>query len=131
MKKDDKLIVKNMRFWGHHGYFPEENKYGQEFDVDVEATIDMSAMCEKDEFDWQISYVALFKAAKKIVESEQHKLIQRVAYRIIEEIFETTPSSGVKVTVMKPGAPIGGIFDYTACTIERSRQEMQQGGPHD
>ncbi len=124
MRKEDILLVKDMQFWGTHGYFPEENKLGQVFVVDLEAKIDMTDMCEKDEFVWEISYVALYKAAKKVVETEQHKLIQRVAYRIIEEVFATTPASVVKATVKKPGAPIGGIFQHVACVIERTREEM-------
>ncbi len=124
MRKEDILYVKDMRFWGTHGYFQEENKLGQQFGVDIEAKIDMTDMCEKDEFVWEISYVALFKAAKKIVEGEEHKLIQRVAYRIVEEVFATTPASKVSVTIKKPGAPIGGIFDHTGCIIERTREEM-------
>ncbi|WP_020612596.1 dihydroneopterin aldolase [Sediminispirochaeta bajacaliforniensis] len=125
MRKEDILLVEGMRFWGTHGYFPEENKLGQEFIVDIEALIDMTDMCEQDEFVWEISYVALFKAAKRVVENEEHKLIQRIAYRIIEEVFTDTPASRVKVTVKKPAAPIGGIFNHTGCVIERGREEMQ------
>ncbi len=124
MRKEDTLLVKDMRFWGTHGYFQEENKLGQEFGVDIEALIDMTDMCEKDEFVWEISYVALFKAAKRVVEGEEHKLIQRLAYRIVEEVFNDTPASRVKVSIKKPGAPLGGIFDYAGCIIERSREEM-------
>jgi 7,8-dihydroneopterin aldolase/epimerase/oxygenase len=124
MRKVDTLLVKDMQFWGTHGYFEEENKLGQSFGVDIEARIDMTNMCEKDEFVWEISYVALFKAAKKVVETEQYKLIQRLAYRIIEEVFATTPALSVKVYIKKPGAPLGGIFDHAGCIIERSREEM-------
>ena len=125
MRKEDILFVKDMRFWGTHGYFQEENKLGQEFIIDIEAQIDMTDMCEKDEFVWEISYVALFKAAKKVVEDEEHKLIQRMAYRIIEEVFADTPAVRVSVTVKKPSAPVGGIFDHCGCIIERTREEMQ------
>lgn len=124
MRKEDILYAKGMRFWGTHGYHKEENKLGAEFDVDVEVVIDMTDMCEKDEFVWEISYVALFEAAKKVVEGEEHKLVQRMAYRIIEEVFARTPATKVKVDVMKPSAPIGGIFDHTGCVIERTREEM-------
>jgi dihydroneopterin aldolase len=124
MRKEDILLVKDIRLWGTHGYFPEENKLGQQYIVDMEAVIDMTDMCEKDEFVWEISYVALFKAAKKVVETEQHKLVQRMAYRIIEEVFAATPASSVAVTVKKPGAPIGGIIEYAGCTIARRRDEM-------
>jgi len=125
MRKEDTLLVKDMQFWGTHGYFAEENKLGQKFSVDLEAQIDMTDMCLKDEFVWEISYVALFKAAKKVVETEQHKLIQRVGYRILQEVFASTPASSVKVTVKKPGAPLGGIFEYAGCIIERKREEME------
>lgn len=125
LRKEDTLLVKDMEFWGTHGYFEEENKLGQAFKVDIEATIDMTDMCEKDEFVWEISYVALFKAAQKVVEKEEHKLIQRMAYRIIEEVFATTPASSVQVKVKKPSAPLGGIFDYAGCIIERTREEMK------
>lgn len=124
MRKEDVLYAKGMRFWGTHGYFAEENKLGAEFDVDVKVVIDMTDMCEKDEFVWEISYVALFEAAKKVVEGEEHKLIQRVAYRIIEEVFAMTPATEVSVNVMKPGAALGGIFDHTGCVITRKREEM-------
>src|SRR6056297_2514519 len=102
MRKEDVLLVENMRFWGSQGYFKEENKLGQEFGVDIEANIDMTDMCERDEFVWEISYVALFNAAKKVVEDEEYKLIQRMAYRIIEEVFANTPASSVKVRIKKP-----------------------------
>lgn len=125
MGKEDLLHANGMHFWGTHGLHPEENKLGQRFIVDIEARIDMSAMCENDEFVWEISYVALFNAARKVVENEQHKLVQRIAYRIIEEVLASTPASAVKVTVRKPSAPLGGIIDWVGCTIERTRGEMQ------
>lgn len=124
MKIEDKLMVKNMRFWGTHGYFSEENKLGQEFIVDIEIFADMTDMCLKDDLDWDTSYVKLFKAAKKVTTEEEYKLIQRAAYRILEELFANTKATSAKVTLKKPSAPIGGIFDYTACTIERKREEM-------
>lgn len=37
----DKIILKNMQFYGFHGLFPEENKLGQRFQVDVELFTDL------------------------------------------------------------------------------------------
>jgi len=40
MKKEDILIVKGATFWATHGYYQEENKFGQKFIVDVEVNVD-------------------------------------------------------------------------------------------
>ena len=33
-------IAKGMQFWGTHGFFPEENKFGAKFVVDITAESD-------------------------------------------------------------------------------------------
>jgi dihydroneopterin aldolase len=78
----DLVIAKGMQFWGTHGYYPEENKFGAKFIVDVEALADEDAMCQYDELEGGVSYMTLYGCAKKVVTEEQHKLLQRVAQRI-------------------------------------------------
>ena len=33
----DKIYLNGMKFYGYHGVFPEENKLGQRFYVDLDA----------------------------------------------------------------------------------------------
>ena len=125
MGKNDVLKVTGMRFYATHGLFPEENKLGQEFIIDVEALIDMTQMCLTDEISWNTSYAKIYQSAKEVTVGEEHKLIQRLAYRILEQVFDNTAAASAKVTVNKPGAPIKGVYDNAACTIERTREEME------
>lgn len=123
-------IAKGMQFWGTHGFFPEENKFGAKFVVDVEAVSDETGKCEYDDYSTGISYLQLYNCAKKVVTHEQHKMLQRVAQRIADEIFDECGDKVemVTVTVKKPFVPIGDIIDYTACTITRTGKGAASDG---
>ena len=124
MIKEDKVIIKGMQFWGTHGAYPEENKLGQKFIVDVEVAYDMKEMCLTDNLDAGLSYVTVFNITKKIVTTEEHKLLQRLTQRIAEEINKAAPIHQVKVTVKKPSVAIGGLVDYTAVSIVREPSDF-------
>ena len=114
-------IAKGMQFWGTHGFYPEENKYGAKFVVDVYAESDETGKCQNDDYSAGLSYLTLYEAAKKVVTTEQHRMVQRIAQRIADEIFDAAPAAErVTVTVKKPFVAIGGIVDYTGCTITRT-----------
>jgi dihydroneopterin aldolase len=126
----DLVIAKGMQFWGTHGFYPEENKYGAKFIVDVEALADEEAMCQYDQYEGGgVSYMTLYGCAKKVVTQEQHKLLQRIAQRISDEIFDKEPKvEKVWVTVKKPFVAVGGIIDYTGVSIIRTGKGAKSDG---
>ncbi|MBU4349231.1 dihydroneopterin aldolase [bacterium] len=128
MKKEDILIVKGATFWATHGYYQEENKFGQKFIVDVEVNVDMKKQCETDELDKGYSYVTIYNIIKKVIVGEQHKLLQRIAQRIADEVIKSYPVNQVKVIVKKPHVAIGGIVDYTAVQVVREPKMKDTGG---
>jgi len=114
-------MAMGMQFWGTHGLFSEENKFGAKFIIDVTVESDETKKCQDDEYEGGVSYLMLYNAAKKVVTMEQHKMVQRIAQRIADEIFNSSNAvEQVTVTVKKPFVPIGGIVDYTGCTITRT-----------
>ena len=126
MIKEDLVIVKGLQLWGTHGAYPEENKLGQKFIIDVEASYDMTTICLTDKLETGLSYVTVYEIAKKVVTTEQHKLLQRVAQRIAEEVIKAYPIKQVRVTVKKPSVAIGGILGYTAVSIVRDPGDIHQ-----
>lgn len=124
MIKEDLVIVKGLQLWGTHGAYPEENKLGQKFIVDVEVSYDMTTMCLTDKLEAGLSYVTVYEIAKKVITTEQHKLLQRVAQRIAEDVIKAYPIKQVRVTVKKPSVAIGGILDYTAVSIVREPSDI-------
>lgn len=119
MVKRDILIVKGASFWGTHGHFPEENKLGQKFIVDVEVDVDMKKQCETDELDDGYSYSIVYNIIKKVITKEEHKLLQRIAERIADDVINSYPVNQVIVTIKKPHVALGGILDYTGVQIVR------------
>ncbi|MEI7884158.1 MAG: dihydroneopterin aldolase [Clostridia bacterium] len=120
------LEIKNMQFWGKHGYYEEETKRGQKFFIDVQASYDMLQMCKTDQLDKGINYIELYKTCKEVVEDEQYKLLQKLAYRIIEKSYDRFALlSWIKVTVKKPFVPVEGIVDYISIVIEKSAEEFR------
>ncbi len=119
----DKIIVKNLKLFCYHGVNPEEKQDGQNFIFDVEASVDLSKPCKTDDVDDTVSYAKIIKTVRRIAQSEKNDLIERVAQRIVDEIFdEFDRVQTLVVTVKKPEAPIEADFDYVAVSIERTRQ---------
>ncbi|KUO49408.1 MAG: dihydroneopterin aldolase [Desulfitibacter sp. BRH_c19] len=119
MEKSDVLLLKGLQFWGSHGHFPEENRLGQKFVVDAEVSYDMSKICQSDVLEDGLSYVTVYNIIKKIVTEEEHKLVQRIAQRIADDVIACYPIKQIKVTIKKPAVAIGGIVEYTGCSIVR------------
>ena len=64
-----------------------------------------------------------------MVTTEQHKMVQRIAQRISDDIFEASDAvEKVTITVKKPFVPIGGIVEYTGCTITRTGKGAASDG---
>ncbi len=119
----DKIIIKDLKLFCYHGVNPEEKEDGQNFIFDIEAGVDLSIPCKTDDVDDTVSYAKIIKTVRRIAQSEKNDLIERVAQRVADEIFdEFSKVETLLVTVKKPEAPIKAEFDYVAVSIERTRR---------
>jgi len=122
-------IAKGMQFWGTHGFFEEEHKFGAKFVIDVTCESDETGKCQNDDYETGVSYLTLYNCAKKVVTTEEHKMVQRVAQRIADEIFDASDAvESVTVTVQKPFVAVGSVIDYTGCTITRTGKGANSDG---
>ncbi|SFK39970.1 dihydroneopterin aldolase [Halobacillus dabanensis] len=118
----DKIYLNQMEFWGYHGLFPEENKLGQRFYVDLELELDLKPAAESDDMTKSIDYGAIYEVTKKIVEGKANKLVETVAENIASKLFEEfSLLEGCLVKVYKPDPPIPGHYKSVAIEIQRSR----------
>jgi len=118
----DKIYVNKMEFYGYHGVFPEENKLGQVFIVDLIVELDLKNAGQTDNLDHTINYAQLYEVCQKIVEGRPYKLIEAVAEKIASEVLQSFPSvSNCTVKVIKPNPPIKGHYESVAVEIVRSR----------
>ena len=119
----DKIIIKNLKLFCYHGVNPEEKEDGQNFVFDVVAGVDLKSPCETDNVDDTVSYAKMIKTIRRVSLSQKDDLIERVAQRIIDALFEEYEKiQTLKVTVKKPEAPMKADFEYVAVEIERERK---------
>lgn len=121
----DKIIMKNMMFYGFHGAMEEENTLGQRFHIDAILYADLKKAGQTDELTNTLHYGLIFEKIKFVVEKEQYRLIEALAHNIcITLLKEYSELDKIQLTVKKPGAPVCGIFDYMAVEITRSREDL-------
>lgn len=117
----DKIILAGMKFYGHHGVLPEERKLGQCFVVDVELYVSLQVPGIADELHTTVDYAKVYEVIRARMEGSPFRLLEALAESIASDLLEVFPVDTVKLRIMKPGAPVNGIFDYMGVEITRSR----------
>ena len=124
----DWLRIKNMRFYGFHGLFPEEGRLGQRFEVDVEiascfeGTGDLGAAPDVAQVDGIVDYPKVYALTEEIVTGERFGLVESLADRIASAILIQFSVEEVVVRVRKPDPPVQGQFDGVEVEVRRSGQ---------
>ncbi|MDQ0220875.1 dihydroneopterin aldolase [Peribacillus cavernae] len=118
----DKIFVNQMEFYGYHGVFPEENRLGQRFVVDLEIELDLSKAGGSDNLEDSINYGELYSICKDIVVGKTFKLVESIAENIASEILSKYKEiQFCTLKVYKPDPPIPGHYKSVAVEIRRGR----------
>ena len=123
----DEIFLEGMRFYGFHGVNPEEQTLGQRFVVDLAVSADLRQAGRTDDLSATISYSAVFKVVRPIVEEQRFDLLEALAESIVAAILrDFEMAEGVMVTVRKPGVAIkGAILDAAGVRIHRHRDRPE------
>jgi len=111
-----------MKFYAYHGVFPEENRLGQQYKVDVEVLVDLQKAGQTDDLQYTVNYAEIYEIVKEKVEKERYQLIEALAENIATKILHHFPQ--VQETIIrltKPNPPIPGQYDSVAIEIKRGR----------
>jgi dihydroneopterin aldolase len=118
----DRIILKDLGFYGYHGVFAEEAKLGQRFVVDVELGTDLTAPATTDALVTGISYADIYDVIKAAFDHPRRQLLEAVAHAIIMQLFESFQSiSWIILRLHKPEAPIAMVRGEAAVELHRTR----------
>jgi len=116
----------NAVFYGHHGVMQEEHKVGGRYEVDVGVELDFEEAALHDDLTRTVNYEKVYDFVRTLVTENNFYLIEKLAYRIAQQVLETYPNiEGVEVTVRKPNPPVGGPCDRAEATyhVDNSQEE--------
>jgi dihydroneopterin aldolase len=100
-----KVALQGVRFFAYHGYYPEEQKIGNEFLIDIETEMQVLENLS-DELGDTINYERLFEIASAEMKSTR-KLLETVAHRILKTIITEFPALDMaRVAIRKLNLPI-------------------------
>ncbi|MFC5704263.1 dihydroneopterin aldolase [Cohnella faecalis] len=118
----DRMKLKRMVFYGYHGVFPEENKLGQQFFVDLDLRLDLGKAAESDDVNDTVNYAEIHALVKEIVQGPPVKLIEKLAANIAHGVLGTyTSINEATVSVTKPHPPFDITFDGVVVELRRKR----------
>jgi dihydroneopterin aldolase len=122
MTKMDRMLLKRMVFYGYHGVYPEENKLGQQFIVDLDLRLDLSKASQSDDVNDTVNYAEIHGLVKEIVQGAPVKLIEALAANIARAVLGTyTSIIEATVSVTKPHPPFDITFDGVTVELRRTR----------
>ena len=116
----DQIKVTGIKAFGYHGVFDHEAQNGQDFFVDLELSVDLSAASKSDDLNDTIDYGSLADLVVEEITGERVELIERLAGRIADRIkSQFAEIEQVAVTVHKPKAPVSAQVADISVTISR------------
>ena len=119
----DKIIVNRLKVFAYHGVNPEETQFGQNFELDITADVNIDSACRTDDINETVSYAAIIKTVKRTMSEKNCKLLEHAAQRVADSLFaEFSQIENLKITLRKPEAPMKADFGYVAVEIERKRK---------
>jgi len=119
----DRMCLKGMRFFGYHGVFPEENKLGQQFIIDVDLSLDLSKAAKNDDLEATVNYAEVHSLVKSIAEGPPFKLIEALAGHVASRLLDAyTSVNELTVRVTKPNPPFEIHFDGVTVELCRKRE---------
>ena len=118
----DRILLRGLVFFGYHGVNPEEQALGQRFRVDVTLWADLAPAAASDAVADTVSYAAVYKRVRALVEGPPSALLEHLAGRICADLLALDPRiARVRVRLTKLAPPLKGAADGTA-GVELTRE---------
>jgi dihydroneopterin aldolase len=111
------IAIHGAEFFAYHGFYPEEQKLGTKFIVDVEVDFIPVNDLKEDKISNTVDYEQLYKVVAEQMR-QTRKLIETVAQSIADKIKVRYPFvEKIKVSIKKLNPPMEGKVDCSIIVI--------------
>jgi dihydroneopterin aldolase len=97
----DLIFINDLVLSGRHGARPHEKDHPQRFSIDIEAAAETVTAAASDDLVDALDYTPFRAAAREVIETESHNLIERIAHRIADRILESGHVASVSIRLRK------------------------------
>ena len=117
----DKLLLEDVRFYGHHGVSKAEQTVGVWFSVDAELAVDLAPAAVSDDLAAAVDYGVVARRIVEVGTQGRVNLIERLAGLIAQTLLREFPAREVRVRVRKLTPPLQGLVGTPAVEMVRRR----------
>lgn len=111
------ISLHGAEFFAYHGFYPEEQKLGSKFIVDVDVDFTPGADLKDDNIGGTINYEQLYEIVEEQMKQTK-KLIETVARNILDDAKRRLPAAkAVRVSIKKLNPPLKGKVGYSCITL--------------
>lgn len=116
----DRIEIRDLECYCHHGVLEEEKVLGQKFLVSVVLFVDTRKAGKHDDLTFSIDYAEVAHYINERMNHADYKLVEAVAEKIARELLlKYKMLYAIEVCIKKPWAPILLPLDTVAITIRR------------
>ena len=119
---NDRISLKGIEVYAHHGVLPAERELGQRFVIDADLFLDCSDAAVSDSLEKALDYSAVHHRILELAGVDSFHLIEALANNLCAGLLGEFPLDRVVVTVHKPHVPLPAFNGSVSVTLERDRQ---------
>lgn len=113
--------LEGMEFFAYHGYYDEEQKIGNKYNVDLSIHLDLLRPAQSDKLGDTINYEELYKVIRDEMKVPS-RLLEHIAYRVCDKILEVFPLiKEIEISISKFNPPLGGICKSATIVFNTKR----------
>ena len=118
----DLVQLRGIRVMGYCGTLPEEQENRQEFEIDLDLEADQTRAGQTDELADAVDYAPLCEVIAAIAEHERFFLIEKMAQRVVNQLFEADSKiDAITITLRKLNPPVEITIGSASVKIQRMR----------
>jgi dihydroneopterin aldolase len=102
----DRILLRGLRVFGHHGALAHETALGQVFVIDLELALDLGPAGTSDDLAETVDYGRLAGHVAELVAGRPRRLLEAVAEDVASLVLADGRVDEVRVRVAKPHAPL-------------------------
>ena len=116
----DRITIKGLEVFAHHGVFPEETALGQKFIFHITLYLNTRQAGQSDQLERSIHYGEVCHFVQQYAQAHTWKLLESVAEHLSQALLLEYPLlQQVELEIEKPWAPIGLPLQTVSVAVRR------------
>lgn len=125
MISGDKIHIKRLKIFAHHGVFDFEREQGQVFYLSGTFYLDLQKSGQSDDLEDSVSYADISTFLATYLTENTFQLIEAAAEHAIWALFQRFPRiQKIHFAIDKPEAPLQEEFESVRVELERQRHQV-------